>query len=46
VGGSVPINDEIILNLSKMNKILDYDKSMNVLTCEAGLILEDANNFL
>ena len=32
VGGSVPVFDEIILNLGSMNKILGFDKSYGVLS--------------
>ncbi|KRX06433.1 FAD-linked oxidase-like, C-terminal [Pseudocohnilembus persalinus] len=46
VGGSVPVFDEIIVNLSKMNKILNYDESSGVLTVEGGVILQEANDYL
>lgn len=33
VGGSVPVFDEIIVNLQKMNKIIDFDEVSSVLSC-------------
>lgn len=39
VGGSVPVFDEIILNLGSMNKILGFDKSYGVLSAQAGCVL-------
>jgi len=40
VGGSVPVYDEVILNLSGLNKIRAFDEVSGVLTCDAGCILE------
>ena len=40
VGGSVPIEDEIVLSLSRMNRILSLDETAGSLTCEAGCVLE------
>ena len=40
VGGSVPIADEIVLSLSRMNRILSLDETAGSLTCEAGCVLE------
>jgi FAD/FMN-containing dehydrogenase len=39
VGGSVPIFDEIILNLKNMNKIEKFDPVSSIVTVEAGVIL-------
>ena len=41
VGGSVPIHDEVIVSMKKMNKILDFDEQSNIITTEAGVILQD-----
>ena len=41
VGGSVPVHDEVILSLSRMNKIIQVDSGSAV--CEAGVILEELN---
>ena len=46
VGGSVPVFDEIIVNLQKMNKVIDFNEVSSVLTCEAGCILEKLNEYL
>ena len=40
VGGSVPIADEIVLSLSRMNRIISLDETAGSLTCEAGCVLE------
>ncbi|KAL2649531.1 hypothetical protein R1flu_017659 [Riccia fluitans] len=46
VGGSVPVFDEVILNLGAMNKILSFDEASGILVCEAGCILETLDNYL
>lgn len=46
VGGSVPVFDEVIINLGSMNKIISFDKVSGILVCEAGCILENLNSFL
>ncbi|XP_074295169.1 D-2-hydroxyglutarate dehydrogenase, mitochondrial-like [Silene latifolia] len=46
VGGSVPVFDEVIVNLSAMNKILSFDKVSGILVCEAGCILENLESFV
>ncbi|KAL3527155.1 hypothetical protein ACH5RR_011811 [Cinchona calisaya] len=46
VGGSVPVFDEVIINLGSMNKILSFDKVSGILVCEAGCILENLITFL
>ncbi|XP_051152145.1 D-2-hydroxyglutarate dehydrogenase, mitochondrial isoform X2 [Andrographis paniculata] len=46
VGGSVPVFDEVIVNMSAMNNILSFDKVSGVLVCEAGCILENLMSFL
>ncbi|KAL4708420.1 hypothetical protein ACJJTC_019656 [Scirpophaga incertulas] len=45
VGGSVPVFDEIILNLSLMDKITSFDDLSGALVCEAGCILENLDKF-
>jgi len=39
VGGSVPVFDEIILSLSRMNRILEFDEEHSTITVEAGVTL-------
>ncbi|CAH2350939.1 D-2-hydroxyglutarate--pyruvate transhydrogenase Dld2p [[Candida] railenensis] len=46
VGGSNPVFDEIIISLSGLNKIRAFDEVSGILKCDAGLILENADNFL
>jgi len=46
VGGSVPVHDEIILSMSKMNKVLSFDPVSGVLTCEAGCVLQTLDEYL
>ncbi|KAH8151047.1 uncharacterized protein LAJ45_04748 [Morchella importuna] len=46
VGGSVPIFDEIVINLSALNKIRSFDAVSGVLTADAGVILEVADQYL
>lgn len=46
VGGSVPVFDEVIINVGLMNKVLSFDEVSGVLVCEAGCILENLAAFL
>lgn len=46
VGGSVPVFDEIVINLSRMNQIRSFDEVSGILVADAGVILEVADNFL
>ncbi|KAA8547437.1 hypothetical protein F0562_003699 [Nyssa sinensis] len=46
VGGSVPVFDEVIINLGSMNNIISFDKVSGILVCEAGCILENLVSFL
>ncbi|KAK1751801.1 hypothetical protein QBC47DRAFT_391068 [Echria macrotheca] len=46
VGGSVPVFDEIVLSMSRMSRILDFDEVSGTLVAEAGVILEVADQFL
>lgn len=46
VGGSVPVHDEVVISLQKMNKIISFDELTGTLYCQAGCVLEDLNNFL
>ncbi|KAH9832137.1 putative D-lactate dehydrogenase [Teratosphaeria destructans] len=44
VGGSVPVFDEIVVNLSRMNKIRSFDDVSGVLVADAGVILQQADD--
>ncbi|KAH9460468.1 hypothetical protein Pst134EB_008640 [Puccinia striiformis f. sp. tritici] len=46
VGGSVPVFDEIILNLSALNKIRNFDQTSGIISVDAGCILQTADDFL
>ena len=46
VGGSVPIFDEIIISMSRMNSVLGFDEVSSVLSCQAGCVLQDLENWL
>ncbi|XP_073831028.1 D-2-hydroxyglutarate dehydrogenase, mitochondrial-like [Musca autumnalis] len=41
VGGAVPVYDEIILSLGRLNKILGIDDITGIVACESGVILEN-----
>ncbi|XP_053948681.1 D-2-hydroxyglutarate dehydrogenase, mitochondrial-like [Anastrepha ludens] len=44
VGSSVPVFDEIVLSLARMNKIIHIDDITGITACEAGCILENLDN--
>lgn len=46
VGGSVPVFDEIVINMQKMNSIRSFDDVSGILVADAGVVLEVADNFL
>ncbi|KAF2157589.1 D-lactate dehydrogenase 2 mitochondrial precursor [Myriangium duriaei CBS 260.36] len=46
VGGSVPVFDEIVLSLSRMNSVRSFDEISGIFVCDAGMILEQADNYL
>jgi D-lactate dehydrogenase (cytochrome) len=46
VGGSVPVFDEIVLNLSNLNQIRSFDENSGILKLDTGVILEVADTFL
>jgi FAD/FMN-containing dehydrogenase len=46
VGGSVPVFDEIVINMNRMSQILEFDEVSGTLVAEAGCILEVADQFL
>lgn len=46
VGGSVPVFDEIVLSLSNLNKIRSFDDVSGVITVDAGVILQTADEWL
>jgi FAD/FMN-containing dehydrogenase len=46
VGGSVPLKDEIIISLKRMNKIIGFDENYSIVKTEAGVILENLQKYL
>ncbi|XP_078429792.1 FAD-linked oxidases family protein isoform X4 [Wolffia australiana] len=46
VGGSVPVHDEVVINISRMNKIISFDPVSGILVCDSGCILENIGVFL
>lgn len=46
VGGSVPVFDEIIINMSRMNNIRFFDEVSGTLIADAGCILEVVDHYL
>jgi D-2-hydroxyglutarate dehydrogenase len=46
VGGSVPVNTEVVLSTSRMNSIVSFDAASGVLIAEAGCILEYLDTWL
>jgi FAD/FMN-containing dehydrogenase len=42
VGGQTPHNGEVVVSLRRMDKIRDIDTASNTMTCEAGVILQVA----
>ncbi|KAF2673889.1 hypothetical protein BT63DRAFT_451944 [Microthyrium microscopicum] len=46
VGGSVPVFDEIVISLGRMNKIQSFDDLTGILVADAGVILEVADQHL
>jgi D-lactate dehydrogenase (cytochrome) len=42
VGGQIPFDGELILSLSRLDKIREVDASSNTMTCEAGVVLQKA----
>ncbi|XP_028161846.1 D-2-hydroxyglutarate dehydrogenase, mitochondrial-like [Ostrinia furnacalis] len=45
-GGSVPVFDEIILNMTLMNKVISFDDISGALVCETGCILENLDTYV
>ncbi|XP_055370883.1 D-2-hydroxyglutarate dehydrogenase, mitochondrial [Condylostylus longicornis] len=44
VGGSVPVFDEIIISLQRLNEIYSVDEITGIITCGSGCILENLEN--
>lgn len=46
VGGGVPVHDEVVINLSALNKIREFDATAGTLVCDAGCILESLDEYV
>eukprot|EP01125_Pyxidicula_operculata_P009602 TRINITY_DN3156_c0_g1_i2.p1 TRINITY_DN3156_c0_g1~~TRINITY_DN3156_c0_g1_i2.p1 ORF type:complete len:500 (-),score=94.37 TRINITY_DN3156_c0_g1_i2:2445-3944(-) len=46
VGGSVPLYDEVVLSLSRMDKIKEFNINTGIVIAEAGVILENLEKFV
>ncbi|MCF8475529.1 MAG: FAD-binding oxidoreductase [Pseudolabrys sp.] len=42
VGGQIPFDGELLLSLTRLDKIREVDASSNTMTCEAGVVLQKA----
>jgi FAD/FMN-containing dehydrogenase len=42
VGGQIPLHNEIVLSLNRLDRIREVDATSNTLTCEAGVTLQHA----
>ncbi len=42
VGGQIPLDGELLLSLTRLDKIREVDPSSNAMTCEAGVVLQKA----
>jgi D-lactate dehydrogenase (cytochrome) len=42
VGGQTPHNGEVVISMRRMDKIRDVDTASNTMTCEAGVVLQIA----
>ncbi len=42
VGGQIPLNNEIVLSLNRLDRIREVDPTSNTMTCEAGVTLQRA----
>src|SRR4029078_1692638 len=42
VGGQTPHNGEVVVSMRRLDKIRDVDGSSNTMTCEAGVVLQVA----
>jgi D-lactate dehydrogenase (cytochrome) len=42
VGGQIPLDGELLLSLTRLDKIREVDPASNTMTCEAGVVLAKA----
>ncbi|WFD44125.1 (R)-2-hydroxyglutarate--pyruvate transhydrogenase [Malassezia psittaci] len=46
VGGSVPVHDEVVMNLGGMSQVRSFDPVSGTLVCDAGCILEVLDDYV
>ncbi|KJH51379.1 FAD linked oxidase protein [Dictyocaulus viviparus] len=46
VGGAVPVYDEVVVSMKRINKHIEFDEKTGTLICDAGFILEELDNHL
>jgi len=46
VGGSVPVHDELVLSLLRMNRVEHFDARSGIVTVQGGMVLEQLDNYL
>lgn len=46
VGGATPVHDEVVVSLSRMNKVLSFDGDSGIVTAEAGVVLAALGQYL
>eukprot|EP00928_Gymnodinium_smaydae_P056366 TRINITY_DN39760_c0_g1_i1.p1 TRINITY_DN39760_c0_g1~~TRINITY_DN39760_c0_g1_i1.p1 ORF type:complete len:541 (+),score=89.55 TRINITY_DN39760_c0_g1_i1:37-1659(+) len=46
VGGSVPVHDELVLSLLRMNSVEALDTRSGIVTVQGGMVLEQLDNYL
>lgn len=46
VGGSVPVYDEIVMSLARLNTVHAFDNHSGIVSVGAGIVLEDLSNWL
>ena len=42
VGGQIPLDGEVVLSLTRLDRIREVDAASNTMTCEAGVVLAKA----
>lgn len=45
VGGSVPVHDELVLSLLRMNRVEALDEISGIVTVQAGCVLEQLDQW-
>lgn len=46
VSGSVPVDNEVIISMTKMNRIIEFDDNSGILQCESGCVLQNLEDFV